>query len=252
MEFKLFIAGLLFFVLAMIMLRTKKKRKIESKVFATIYSWVDTAWTALLAASFIMFFIIQAFKIPSGSMKNTFIEGDHLFVNKFIYGFHIPLSLNRVAPLRQVQRGDIVVFKAPDTALSSAEIAEGGKDFIKRCVAIAGDKVEVKNKLLFVNDEIVDEPYSIHSDSNLYPKAYLFETQEEYQRAWEMGIFAGIPGALIRDNFGPVIVPEGHYMMMGDNRDFSLDSRFWGPLADKYVKGKALLRYWPITRIKII
>ncbi|MDR3049507.1 MAG: signal peptidase I [Elusimicrobiota bacterium] len=252
MEFKLFIAGLVFFVIAMIMLRTKKKRKIESKAFATIYSWVDTAWTALLAASVIMFFIIQAFKIPSGSMRNTFLEGDHLFVNKFIYGFHIPLSSARVIPIKQVQRGDIVVFKAPNSALSPAEIAEGGKDFIKRCVAISGDTVEIKNKLLFINGEIADEPYVVYGDNNLYPKAVLFDTDQEYQKAWEIGVFAGIPGGLVRDNFGPITVPEGHYMMLGDNRDYSFDSRFWGPLSDSYIKGKALFRYWPLTRIKVI
>ncbi|MDR3243404.1 MAG: signal peptidase I [Elusimicrobiota bacterium] len=251
MEIKLFAASLFFLAIALILRRTKKKRNIQSKIFDFIYSWIDTAWTALFIASLIMFFIIQAFKIPSGSMRNTFLEGDHLFVNKFIYGFHVPFSLTRFWAIKEVQKDDLIVFKAPNTALTSTEIKEGGKDFIKRCIAVAGDKVEIKNKLLFINDEPIDEPYVIHGDINLYPKSELFETQKEYQKAWEMGVFAGIPGALIRDNFGPVIVPEGHYMMMGDNRDYSFDCRFFGPLPDANIKGKALFRYWPITRLKI-
>lgn len=251
MEFKLLLAGIVLTVLKIVLSRFMKKRDIKIKALNFIKEVCDTLGSALLAAAILMFFVIQAFKIPSGSMRNTFLEGDHLFVNKFIYGFHIPFSSKRVFPIKEVQRGDLIVFKAPNSALSPSEIEEGGKDFIKRCIALPGDTVEIKNKLLLVNGEIVNEEYAIHSDSALYGGAVLFNTQEEYQRAWEMGIFAGIPGHLIRDNFGPVTVPQGHYLMLGDNRDYSFDGRFFGPMPEGNIRGKALVRYWPLNRIKI-
>ena len=119
-------------------------------------------------------------------------------------------------------------------------------------MAVAGDKVEIKNKKLFINDVEITEPYVQYEDENVYQTFSLFNSQEEYQKAWENGELATVSPAFIRDNFGPVIVPEGHYMALGDNRDFSFDSRFWGPLPDKYLKGKALIVYWPLKRIKII
>lgn len=253
-EIKLFIVGFIFFVIAMFMLLIKKKIKSESaiKTYKTIYSWVDTIWVALIAASFIMFFFLQAFKIPSGSMRNTLLEGDHLFVNKFIYGFHIPFSDGkRVLPVKQVKRGDIVVFQCPPEALTSAEKrAKIKKDYIKRCVAVAGDKVEIKDKKLYINDAEVKEPYVIHGDNNIFP-GY---DHADYQKAWQSGKFMALTNRsnTIRDNFGPVIVPEKHYMMLGDNRDFSLDCRFFGPLADKYIKGEALFLYWPVQRWRLI
>jgi len=252
LELKLFIAGVIFFIVAMFMQLIKKKFKTEQakKNFKTVYSWVDTIWTALIIASFLMYFLIQAFAIPSGSMHNTLLEGDHLFVNKFIYGFHVPLSDGkRILPIKSISRGDIVVFRAPENALSLSERLEGeSKDFIKRCVAVAGDKVQIKNKKLYVNDVEVSEPYVKYEDANTYPGADL----ADYQTNWESGRFATIRPDYVRDNFGPVIVPAGHYMMMGDNRDFSYDSRFWGPLPDNLIKGKALFLYWPINRWRII
>src|SRR6185295_771539 len=102
--------------------------------------WADTGFSAILLASFVMFFFVQAFKIPSGSMRMTFVEGDHLFVNKFIYGFPIPLTKKKVAPLRSVKRHDIVIFRFPSDDPNSPHY---GKDFIKRVVGLSGDKVQV-------------------------------------------------------------------------------------------------------------
>ncbi|MDR0956626.1 MAG: signal peptidase I [Endomicrobium sp.] len=257
MELKLFIVGCIFFSVAMSMLAIKKTFKdLASNIFFNkFYSWIDTAWSALIIASFIMFFFIQAFKIPSGSMRNTLLEGDHLFANKFIYGFHIPFTSSgkRYKALKNINRGDIVVFQAPHEALTVYEIEKGiKKDFIKRCVAIAGDKVEIKNKNLYINDVYIIEPYVVFNDLNMLKSFNLFTNNKDYQESWQKGKFAAIPTTFIRDNFGPVIVPEGHYMMLGDNRDFSFDSRFWGPLNDKYIKGKALILYWPIKRWRII
>ncbi|MCA6069518.1 MAG: signal peptidase I [Endomicrobium sp.] len=247
LEFYLFFAGCILFVIAVIMLATKKYFKTETseKLFENVYSWVATGWTVLIIASFIMFFFVQAFKIPSGSMRNTLLEGDRLFVNKLIYGFKIPFTSEgrRYTPFRNVSRGDIVVFQCPPEALTISEREKGiTKDFIKRCVAVAGDKVEIKDKELFVNDVCIRDPRAVFNDSTVRQSFDLFASNKDYQEYWEKGRFTSIPA--VRDNFGPVIVPKGHYMMMGDNRDFSFDSRFWGPLPDKYVKGKALLLYW--------
>ena len=257
MELKLFIAGCIFLVIAIIMQLVKKKfikTEKASKVFTDVYSWVDTLWTALIIASIIMYFIIQAFKIPTGSMRMTLLEGDHLFAMKFVYGFRVPFTDGkRILPIKQVKKGDIVIFQCPPPALSVVERAEGvKKDYIKRCVALEGDKVEIKDKKLFVNDIEMQEDYVNYADPETYKNFNLFETQEEYQKAWEDGQFATLPVAFVRDNFGPVIVPKGHYMVLGDNRDASFDARFWGPLPDKYLKGQALVNYWPIKRIKYI
>jgi signal peptidase I len=257
MELKLFIAGCIVFAVAMTMQIFKKcfKTQPSKKLFQNVYSWADTIWTALIIASFIMFFFIQAFKIPSGSMRNTLLEGDHLFVNKCFYGFRLPFKYTgkRYGALKKIERGDIVVFQCPSEALTIPEREHGvKKDFIKRCFGVAGDKVEIRNKKLYLNDVFIKEVYVAYNDNSIFESFKLFENEGDYQKAWEKGNFTSIPSVFIRDNFGPVIVPEGCYMMMGDNRDFSFDSRFWGPLPDEYVKGKALFLYWPVTRWKFI
>ncbi len=257
MEIKLFIAGCIFLALAIIMQLAKKKfikTQKAQKTFENVYSWVDTLWSALIIASVIMYFIIQAFKIPTGSMRMSLLEGDHLFAMKFIYGFRVPFSDGkRILPIKSVKKGDVVIFQCPPEALSVIERTKGiKKDYIKRCIALEGDKVEIIDKKLFVNDKEVQESYVDYADSEVYTNFSLFENQEEYQQAWEKGKFATLPPAFVRDNFGPIIVPKGHYMVMGDNRDYSFDSRYWGPLPDKYLKGKALIVYWPINRIKLI
>jgi signal peptidase I len=257
MELKLFIAGCILFVATMIMQLFKKcfRTLKAQKVFKQVYSWLDTAWSALIMASFIMFFFIQAFQIPTGSMRNTLLEGDHLFVNKFIYGFKIPFASSgkRYFSIRDVKSGDIVVFQCPPEALSTLEREQGvKKDYIKRCVAVGGDKVEIRNKKLFVNDTEVYESYVTFGDHNILRAFDLFSNNEDYQKSWQNGKLATVPAVFVRDNFGPVVVPEGHYMMLGDNRDFSFDSRFWGPLPDKNVKGKPLFLYWPIKRWRLI
>ncbi|MDR1194987.1 MAG: signal peptidase I [Endomicrobium sp.] len=256
MEVKLFIAGCILFCVAMFMLMLKNRFAAiaSNKFYKNVYSWVDTAWSALIIASFLMFFFIQAFKIPSGSMRTTLLEGDHLFVNKFIYGFHVPFSDGkRIFALKKISRGDIVVFKCPPEALTVSEREAGiKKDYIKRCVAVAGDVVEIKDKKLFVNGVPVDESYVSLADPSVFQSFNLFNDESEYQQAWENGKFTTIPPTFMRDNFGPVTVPGDSYMMVGDNRDYSFDSRFWGPLPDKYIKGKALLLYWPLKRIRLI
>jgi len=256
MEIKLLIAGAALFVLSLIMrwIKPRIQKPGAAKIYNEVFEWVETGWSAVILAAFLMYFFVQAFKIPSGSMRMTLLEGDHLFVNKFIYGVHIPLSGGkRVIPLRQVQRGDIIVFKCPPSALTQSERIENvDKDFIKRCIAVGGDTVEVKNKKVFVNGIQLTEPYVNFADDQAYPAVKIFPSSEQYQRTWEDGKFDSMPSAVVRDNFGPVIVPPGNYFAMGDNRDRSFDSRFWGPLPDKFLKGRALLLYWPLDRVRLI
>ena len=256
MEFKLLVVGVVLFFVALVMrkFRDSFASPNAKKVYHEILDWVETGWSAVLLAAFLMYFLVQAFKIPSGSMRMTFLEGDHLFVNKVYYGLHIPFTNGkRIWEWHKVKRGDIVVFECPPAALSPQEREKHvHKDFIKRCLALGGDVVEIKNKVLYVNGAAVAEPYVNFLDSEAYKPVKIFATSEEYQRAWEAGKFDNFPPDVIKDNFGPIIVPPGYYFVMGDNRDRSFDSRFWGPMPDKNLKGKPLLIYWPPNRIRII
>jgi signal peptidase I len=207
--------------------------------------WADTGFSAILLAAIVMFFVIQAFKIPSGSMRMTFVEGDHLFVNKFIYGVPIPFTDKKVLPIRKITQGDVVIFRYP---AENKENPHYGKDFIKRCVALEGQKVLIVDKKVYIDGEELVEPYKQHVEDSVYPAPPY--TSDEFQTKWESGIFEGLAGNEVRDNFGPVIVPPGHIFVMGDNRDRSFDSRFWGPLDKKRVKGRAWILYWPFNRFK--
>jgi signal peptidase I len=222
------------------------KSKDEAKREALLkdnLEWADTGFSAILLASLVMFFIVQAFKIPSGSMRMSFVEGDHLFVNKFIYGIPVPFTDKKVVPFRTIQPKDIVIFRFPTPDKTSPHY---GKDFIKRVVATAGQRVQVIDKVLYVDDQKQEEPYAQHVDNVLFPGLDK-ETLERFQKLWENGEYQGNE---VRDNFGPVVVPPDHIMVMGDNRDRSYDSRFWGPLPLKQIKGKAWLLYWPLTRFR--
>lgn len=167
---------------------------------------------AVILALFIRTFVVQAFKIPSGSMKPTLLVGDHILVNKFIYGVKLPFSDITLIPVKDPKRGDIVVFEFPE---------DPEKDFIKRVIAVAGDTVQIRNKKVYINDKPMDDPYGTHLD----PHSIRGEARP-------------------RDNFGPVIVPANSLFVMGDNRDHSYDSRFWGFVNLPAVKGKAFIMYW--------
>jgi signal peptidase I len=182
-----------------------------SKSKSKIQEYAEAIIIAILIAAFIRTFVVQAFKIPSGSMKPTLEIGDHILVNKFSYGVKLPYLRNTIIPLGQPQRGDIAVFIYPE---------DKTKDFIKRVIAVGGDTVEVRNKKVFLNGEPMDDPHGVHVEDVIYPKAI--------QR---------------RDNMGPVKVPEGTIFVMGDNRDQSYDSRFWGFVKLEDVIGKAFIIY---------
>ncbi len=182
----------------------KKKGALRENIEAII--------VAVILALFIRTFVVQAFKIPSGSMKETLLIGDHILVNKFIYGVKIPFAKTIIIPVKEPQKGDIVVFEFPE---------DPSKDFIKRVIATAGDTVEIRNKKLFVNNKRVESSHGIYKDNKI--------------------ISAKIQP---RDNFGPIKVPKNKLFVMGDNRDESYDSRFWGFVDLSAVKGKAFIIYW--------
>ena len=218
----------------------------RDKLLKDNLEWADTGFSAILLASIFMFFIVQAFKIPSGSMRMTFIEGDHLFVNKFIYGLPVPFTRKKLLKIKKVKPGEVVIFRFPSRDKNNAHY---GKDFIKRVVATEGETVEIKNKVVYVNGVPVEEEYKQHVDNTIYRPSFRI-TPDQFQKKWESAGFSALGGNDVRDNFGPVTVPKGHVMVMGDNRDRSYDSRFWGPLPLEFIKGKAWLLYWPLKRFK--
>ncbi len=181
-----------------------KKGKLRENIEALVI--------AVILALFIRAFIIQAFKIPSGSMKNTLLIGDYLLVNKFIYGVKLPFTDITVIPIKKPARGDIIVFKFP---------GDPSLDYIKRVVAVGGDIVESRDKRVYINGKLQKADFANYTNRYVPP--------EDARR---------------RDNFGPVTVPEGKLFVMGDNRDESNDSRFWGFVDVSAVRGKAFLIYW--------
>ncbi|HLE60130.1 MAG TPA: signal peptidase I [Thermoanaerobaculaceae bacterium] len=175
----------------------------------------------LVAVIFTLFartFVAQAFKIPTGSMEDNLLVGDHLFVNKFIYAPHVDTPLHGLLPYRDIQRGDVVVFKYPQNP---------ERDFIKRAIALGKDTVEVRAKELSVTGKAEVNRYVVHKDPQVIPDT------------------PALPASIRnRDYFGPFVVPEEFVFCMGDNRDNSYDSRFWGPVPRSYFKGRALFIYW--------
>lgn len=249
MEEKILYVFSTFFVSSILFRQIRKRAEGErlQRWCNVAIEWWDTGVSAVLLAFLIMAFVLQAFKIPSESMKPTLLVGDHLFVNKFIYGTQLPFTLKKLWELKQVKRNDVIVFLSPEDYKKGIK-----KDFIKRAVALGGDLVEIRNKTLYVNGEKVEDAHAFFMDPKIYLKPNLWKSKEQYQRQWEQGEFVHLPGGACRDNFGPVKVPEDSFFVLGDNRDGSFDSRYWGPLPKKYLKGKAWLIYWPPKRFKII
>jgi len=182
---------------------------------STVREYFESIVVAVILALFVRTFVFQAFKIPTGSMKPNLLVGDHLIVNKFIFAPTASSLESTLLPMRPIRRGDIVVFKFPE---------EPERDFIKRVIGLPGETLELRNQTVLINGEPLVEPYA----SYLFPPAV--EGQGE--------------SLDLRRKYGPVTVPAGHYFMMGDNRDDSQDSRFWGFLPQSYVKGRALFIYW--------
>jgi signal peptidase I len=185
---------------------------------STVREYFESIVIAVILALFIRTFVVQAFKIPTGSMENNLLIGDHLLVNKFMFG-PTATSLERtLLPIGSVNRRDVVVFKYPE---------EPDRDFIKRVIGLPGDTVELRAKKVYINGTPLDEPY-----------VYFIDAPRSDSDFYETTSFD------VRERYGPVTVPPDQYFVMGDNRDNSQDSRYWGFLPRDYIKGKALVIYW--------
>lgn len=192
--------------------------KNNQKEKSAIREWIEAIiFAAFLAFCVIRPFIVQAFKIPTGSMRSSLLEGDRILVNKFIYGAKIPFTDFRLPGFKKPQRGDVIVFIYPE---------DKSRDFIKRLVAFGGETVEIIKGTIYINDKPLDNP--------------LFSQRYYYNR-----------GSL-GDEGIKVVVPKGHYYVLGDNSASSRDSRYWGFVPEKNILGQAFLIYWPLNRIRII
>ena len=181
---------------------------------STLREYFESICVAVILALFVRTFVVQAFKIPTGSMENNLLIGDHLLVNKFVFAPALTAAEEALLPIDPIRRGDIVVFKFPE---------DPERDFIKRVIGLPGDTIELKQKRVYLNGKRLDEPYV----------QYLSPPEESSGEDYD-----------VRVRYGPVTVPDDHYFMMGDNRDNSQDSRYWGFMPRSYVKGKALFVYW--------
>jgi signal peptidase I len=186
----------------------------------TLRVWAESILVAVILLQFVNAFVLQTFFIPSGSMEDTLLVGDHLFVNRFIYGPAAGSGEAGWLPHRPVERGDIVVFES---------VEEPGVDVIKRCVAVAGDTVELDGETLRINGQAIDESaYAIYreepEDEEMDPRLRSFLQRKQ--------------------SFSNLLVPPGHVFCLGDNRNHSNDSRFWGPLPLSHIEGRAWLIYW--------
>ena len=170
----------------------------------------ESLLVAVVVALLVRSSVVEAFWVPSGSMLPTIQIGDHLFVNKLAYGMHLPFVGKEVTQWRPLHRDDIVVFTSP---------VDHKTDLIKRIIAVEGDTVEIRNKHLYINGQVVPDPHANFTDPH-------------------------VRDTVPRDNFGPVTVPAGKFFVMGDNRDQSYDSRYWGFADASDVKGKATFIYW--------
>jgi signal peptidase I len=193
----------------------KEKKPRDKSLFREYFELI--AETAVFVF-FVMTFVVQAFQIPTGSMEPTLLIGDFLLVNKLVYTNPPTILEKTILPRRDIRRQDIVVFKYPK---------ELNKDYVKRVIALEGEKLEIRDKQVYINDQPIAETYKVHNDSRVFAKDGYYHYDDA-----------------IRDNFGPVVVPPGHCFAMGDNRDSSYDSRYWSFLPMSYVKGKPWVIYF--------
>jgi len=185
---------------------------------STVREYFESIVIAVILALFIRTFVVQAFKIPTGSMENNLLIGDHLLVNKFVFGPTASALERTVLPMGTIKRGDVLVFKYPE---------DPDRDFIKRVIGLPGETLELRAKKVYINGKPLDEPYVHFLEAPGMSSEFRETTSSD-----------------VRERYGPVTVPPDQYFMMGDNRDNSADSRYWGFLRRDYIKGKALVIYW--------
>ena len=182
---------------------------------SVLREYFESIVIAVILALFVRTWVVQAFKIPTGSMENNLLIGDHLLVNKFLFAPTRGRVERTLLPIRDIRRGDVIVFKYPD---------EPDRDFIKRVIGLPGETIEMKAKKIYINGQPLDEPY-----------VHFLEPVGDAQEVISYDL---------RENYPKTVVPQDFYFVMGDNRDNSQDSRYWGFLPRNYIKGRALMIYW--------
>lgn len=200
-----------------------------------LWDWAKSIAVALVVWFFLRTFLVEAFRIPSGSMENTLLVGDFLFVNKLLYGAEVPLIHRRLPAIREPRRGDILVFDS---------VEEEGLKVVKRLIGVPGDTLSMQSGTLFRDGKPVPEPWVIRTD----PSANADPLQRELMRRWQSAhLVSGVDPAGYHpdlNNWGPIVVPPESFFMMGDNRDGSYDGRYWGFLPRLNVRGRPLLVYY--------
>src|ERR1043166_5317435 len=197
-------------------------------------------WTKIFQVSILLFllirtFVVEAFKIPSGSMEHTLLVGDFLLVNKLVYGAEVPFTHSRLPRLREPRVGDVIVFEWPE---------DPTKNFVKRLVGVPGDTLEMREGLLVRNGSSMRERYVEHTEPDMDPAPEDFRWQRDYLVKTAAAAAGYHPS---RNNWGPLVVPEKNYFVLGDNRDNPHDSRYWGFVPDSLVKGRPFVIYYSYT-----
>ncbi len=196
----------------------EKKKKEKERERSTFREYFELIAETAVFVFFVMTFVVQAFQIPTGSMEPTLLIGDFLLVDKFMYVQPQFAWEEKILPMRKMKRYDIVVFKYPEDL---------SKDFVKRVIALEGENVEIKDKQVYINGQPILEEHKVHNDSQVHSEEGYYHYNDT-----------------IRDNFGPVEVPPGYCFVMGDNRDSSYDSRYWGFLSLDNIKGRPWVIYF--------
>jgi signal peptidase I len=187
----------------------------SDSLLKTIWENIKAILWAVVLALIVKTSVVEAYKVPSGSMENTIFAGDFLICNKFVYGAQIPLTDWRLPAFDEIEPGDVVVFRYPPNP---------DTNYIKRCIATPGQVIEIKDKVIYINGVISTESVNVKFTREIIPRK--------------------ADGSASPDNFGPYRIPENYYFMMGDNRDNSFDSRFWGPVHRDLILGEAMIIHW--------
>lgn len=201
-----------------------------------VWEWMKSFTIAVFLFLVVRTFLVEAFKIPTGSMERTLLVGDFLLVNKAVYGAEVPFTKERLPAIAQPERGDVIVFEWP---------VDRSKNFVKRLIGVPGDTVESREGVVWLNGHALDERYVVHTEPNMDPAEGEFRWQRDFlvRRAE-----ASVGYHPSRNNWGPLIVPQQSYFVLGDNRDNSYDSRYWGFVPESFVKGQPLFVYYSYDR----
>ena len=213
----------------------EKEKQDKQSTSQTAWEWMKSIAVALVIWFVLRALLIQAFRIPSPSMENTLLIGDFLFVNKALYGAEVPIVKKRLPAIREPRRFDVVVFRSPEAP---------GINVVKRIVGVPGDTLSMRENFIYRNGELLDEPHAIKTDS-------AFNPEDPRMRAWQVRYLVGLDPKEYRPtlkNWGPVVVPTDSFFVMGDNRDNSYDSRYWGFLGRDRIDGRPLFIYYSFDK----